>query len=72
MNRSVDRILSIRRYHKLVVEDLRKLNVRVRLALSYIVTADHTPRIASTRKAAETAATQLDLFAPFSALTGSL
>jgi putative DNA modification/repair radical SAM protein len=41
--RNVQRILSIRRYHRLTLEDLRKLNVRVRQAQEFVTTADHLP-----------------------------
>ncbi|WP_184216305.1 putative DNA modification/repair radical SAM protein [Granulicella aggregans] len=69
--KNVERILSIRRYHRLVLEDLKKLHVRVKQGLPYLVTSDYLP---STHilKAAEPVAAQMDLFAPVSALTGSL
>ena len=38
--KNVARILSTRRYHRLDVDDLRRLNVAVRRALPFIVTAD--------------------------------
>jgi len=41
--RNVAKILSIRRYHKLSLDDLRKLNVTVRSAKPFVVTTDHTP-----------------------------
>ena len=41
--RNVDRILSIRRYHRLELDDLRKLHVRLKDAQNYLVTADHLP-----------------------------
>ena len=69
--RNVERILKIRRYHALLVEDLRKLNVRTRLALPFLVTPDHLPG-AAPLTAPPPAAEQLDLFAPVSALTGSV
>jgi putative DNA modification/repair radical SAM protein len=62
--RNVNKILSIRRYHKLLLEDLRKLNVRLKLALAYIVTVDHLPRKAELCDAVSVNATQLELFAP--------
>ena len=68
--RNVERILSIRRYHTLVLEDLRKLNVRVKQPLPYLITPDHIP--SSVSAPLEPNATQLDLFAPISALTGSI
>jgi putative DNA modification/repair radical SAM protein len=41
--RNVDRILGIRRYHRLCLEDLRKLHVRLKDAASYVIAADHLP-----------------------------
>ncbi len=67
--RNVERILSIRRYHALHMPDLKKLNVRVKQAAPYILTPDHLP---SATALEPPPASQLDLFAPVSALTGSL
>jgi putative DNA modification/repair radical SAM protein len=69
--RNVERIVRIRRYHALGLEDLRKLNVRTKSAMPYLVAADHLPGVPGVN-AEEPAATQMDLFAPVSALTGSL
>ena len=69
--KNVERILSIRRYHPLQLADLKKLNVRTRSALPYLITADHLPT-SSPAPVLEAAAAQLDLFAPISALTGSV
>ena len=69
--RNVERILSIRRYHALLVDDLKKLNVRLKSALPYLLTVDHLPSAKPLLPPPE-AATQLDLFAPISALTGSV
>jgi putative DNA modification/repair radical SAM protein len=69
--RNVERILSIRRHHALATGDLRKLNVRMKSALPYLVTADHLPSPVAPVEASP-AATQLDLFAPVSARTGVL
>ena len=41
--RNADRILKIRRYHRLALDDLRKLNVRVKMAQRFVTTADHLP-----------------------------
>lgn len=41
--RNVDRILSIRRYHRLTSDDLRKLHVRWKDAAQFVVAADHLP-----------------------------
>ena len=75
--KSVDRILSIRKYHALSTEDLRKLNVRVRGALPFVITTDHAPALpalsleqAAIEQVATSPAAQLDLFAPVSALSG--
>ncbi len=72
--KNVDRILRIRRYHRLALGDLRKLNVRVGNAGAYLIADDHFPMAPVVNVAAPltSAATQLDLFAPVSALTGSL
>ena len=41
--RNVDRILRIRTYHKLGLEDLRKLHVRLKDAVEYLIAVDHLP-----------------------------
>jgi predicted DNA-binding helix-hairpin-helix protein len=41
--RNVDRILGIRRYHRLTLEDLRRLRVSVKSISPWIVTADYLP-----------------------------
>ncbi len=41
--RNVDRILGIRKYHRLGLEDLRKLHVRLKDASAYLIAADHLP-----------------------------
>lgn len=69
--RNVERILSIRKYHALLVDDLRKLHVRVKQALPFLFTVDHLPG-AMIPPNEQPVATQLDLFAPISALTGSV
>ncbi len=69
--RTVDKILRIRKYHALLVDDLRKLHIRLKAALPYLIAVDHLPR-ASAPLAPEPPSTQLDLFAPISALTGAL
>ena len=72
--KNVDRILRIRKYHRLATQDLRKLNVRVGSSLAYITTVDHTPSssLVSSPQPTPSAPAQMDLFAPLSALTGSL
>ena len=74
--KNVDRILRIRKYHRLGLDDLRKLNVRVKSSLPYLVADDHLPNAAivggSHLPSPDLVApvTQMDLFAPVSALTG--
>ncbi len=40
--RNVERILRIRAYHPLTLDDLRKLNVRLKTVSPFVTTADHT------------------------------
>ena len=71
--KNVDRILRIRRYHALELGDLRKLHVRMSNSLSYITTADHSPKaVLVSALDAPPPALQMDLFAPLSALSGAL
>ena len=69
--RNVERILKIRTYHRLLLEDLRKLHVRVKNALPYLIAVDHLPSSRPTTEETH-GGLQLDLFAPLSALTGSV
>ncbi len=73
--KNVERILRIRKYHRLECEDLRKLNIRLKSSLAYLIASDHTPMAAvSLVEAGDSAARaqQMDLFAPLSALSGAL
>ncbi len=75
--RNVQRILSIRRYHPLSLQDLRKLNVRVRQASEFVTTTDHSPQahLLDSPRLSEAIAPspQLELFASAaSAATGEL
>ena len=67
---SVERILSIRKYHRFALDDLKKLHVRIKSAMPYMTTVDHLP--AATIALSPPPTQQLDLFAPVSALTGSI
>ena len=77
---NVERILKIRRYHKLSIEDLRKLHIRTRTAEKFVTTQDHlpvlapepTPKPIKGSKILSPIPAQLDLFAAHSALTGEL
>ena len=72
--RNVDRIVRIRRYHRLGLDDLRKLHVRLKLSAEFVVAADHLPtqNSALINAAAPAQFAQMDLFAATSALTGSV
>ena len=74
--KNVDRILRIRKYHRLSLDDLRKLHVVLKNATPFLIADDHLPsatlRNLAAPAGANPAATQLDLFAPASALSGSL
>ena len=73
---NVERILKIRRYHSLAMDDLRKLHVRTSIAAKFVTAHDHLSAAGasdiSASKTVPTSATQLDLFAAHSALTGQL
>ena len=43
--RNVDRILGIRRWHRLTLADLTRLRVPLKKTLPFIVTADHVPKL---------------------------
>jgi putative DNA modification/repair radical SAM protein len=58
--RNVDRILAIRRWHRLALADLTRLRVPVAKTLPFVVTADHVPRIVAQLPPVQQ---QLDLFA---------
>lgn len=63
--RNVDRLLRVRRWHRLRVADLVRLRVPVKKALPFIVVADHTPHLLEQRGAASLpagSARQLELF----------
>jgi len=59
---NVDRILRIRRYHKLALQDLRKLHVRLKDAMEYLIAVDHLPLKAVNlfERSTEQEATMLD------------
>jgi predicted DNA-binding helix-hairpin-helix protein len=74
--RSVERILTVRRWRRLRLDDLARLRIALARAMPFIVVVDHTPRglpdaVDLRGRIAER--TQLDLFAAGrSALTGEL
>jgi putative DNA modification/repair radical SAM protein len=43
--RNVDRMIKIRRHHKLTLADLKKLRVSLKSASPFIITADHNPAL---------------------------
>ena len=76
--RSVDRILQVRRWHRVRLDDLARLRVSLRRALPFVTTADHNPnaltldRVDLRRRVAASRA-QIELFAAArSATTGEL
>jgi putative DNA modification/repair radical SAM protein len=59
--RNVMRIVSVRRYHRVSLDDLRKLRVSVRKCRPFVITTDHHPSVVvldSERLAAKTAVPQ--------------
>ena len=58
--RNVDRILRIRRWHRLTLADLTRLRVPLKKTLPFIVTADHVPKLVAQ---VAIAPQQLELFA---------
>jgi putative DNA modification/repair radical SAM protein len=71
--RNVERILRIRRYHKLGLENLGKLHVRLKQAAAFIIAADHLPAVTLSQPTlAPLPVQQMELFASASALTGSI
>jgi putative DNA modification/repair radical SAM protein len=73
---NVERILRVRHYHRLAMDDLRKLHVRISLAARFVTAHNHLPTAGASHSPAPqispTTATQLDLFAPHSRLTGEI
>ncbi len=75
--RNVEKILRIRKYHRLTLDDLRRLNVRVKQAQNFLVTVDSLPKggivDAPRLKDLVTPPPQLELFASASsAVTGEV
>jgi putative DNA modification/repair radical SAM protein len=68
-HRNVERILRIRTYHRMSMEDLRKLHVRVKSVAAYVIAADHIPIAPA---AGEMPTAQMELFAASSALSGQV
>ena len=69
---NVERILRIRKYHRLTLENLRKLHVRLSTARQFVVTADHLPSAQVNHVLTSLPAQQLELFASVSAISGAL
>lgn len=62
--RNVDRILQVRRWHRVQLADLTRLRVPMKKALPFIITADHLPRLlANPADLQPPQPRQLDLFA---------
>ena len=60
--RNVDRLLRVRRWHRVTLADLTRLRVNLTKALPFLVASDHRPRLLATE--ALLRPRQLDLFAP--------
>jgi len=56
--KTVDRILQIRRWHRISLDDLTRLHLPLKKAMPFIITSDYRPRLVGF----QTAAQQLDLF----------
>jgi putative DNA modification/repair radical SAM protein len=76
--RNVDRLLRVRRWHRLRLDDLTRLRVPVKKTLPFVVVADHTPHLLEQQGGVPMAlvappARQLELFSTHeSARTGEL
>jgi len=74
--RNVDRLLRIRRWHAIRLDDLTRLRAPLKKLMPFIITTDHTPHLLEGKTAALFAAPaiQLDLFpaAAASAVSGEL
>lgn len=61
--KNVDRILRIRRWHRITLADLTRLRVPVKKALPFVVVADHTPHLLAVETALPAMKpSQLELF----------
>ncbi len=60
--RNVDRILQIRRWHKITLADLTRLRVPLKKTLPFLITADHIPKIIGEIPLPEKKPKQLELF----------
>lgn len=72
--RNVERILRIRRWHSLCLNDLTKIRISLKKVMPFIQLADHTPRSLDINRApfAAPQAEQLTLFTDLSTITGEL
>ncbi|HJT81352.1 MAG TPA: hypothetical protein VJ719_09160, partial [Chthoniobacterales bacterium] len=60
--RSVDRILRLRRWHKLRFEDLSRLRLPMRKVLPFITVVNHIPRVHQTEASFVNDSDQMNLF----------
>ncbi len=75
--RNVERLIQIRRWHRVTLADLTRLRVPLKKTLPFLIAADHRPRLIDSDSAIAhltPAPRQLDLFAPASgsAVTGEI
>jgi predicted DNA-binding helix-hairpin-helix protein len=68
--RNVDRLLQVRRWHRVTLPDLARLRVPLRKIMPFIVTSDHRPAALPTRLAT-VPVRQGELFAPEPAVFSS-
>jgi putative DNA modification/repair radical SAM protein len=69
---NVERILRIRRYHRLSLEDLKRLRVRLSAVRRFVIAADYLPGPQNEPAMSPPLPQQLELFAGASALSGAL
>ncbi len=72
--RNIDRILKIRRWHSLRLDDLTKLRISLKKVMPFIQLTDYTPKSLEISRAQLTAPSpeQLSLFTNLSTITGEL
>ena len=72
--RNIARILKIRRWHELCLDDLTKLRISLKKIMPFIQLTDYTPKNLEISKAQlmPAPAEQLDLFTNISTVTGEL
>ncbi len=64
--RNVDRLIQVRRWHRVTLQDLARLRAPVKKMMPFVIAADHRPALLGERdlRAAVRPVKQLELFAP--------